>query len=516
MVILLLSGCGTPFPASPSAPATSAAGSEQAVSRISPADSAEANLTRPATVTGYLVGPKPADMPAVMDAVNKKLRTDLNTTLEVNFINWGDIATRYPLILSAGEGVDWIYTANWCQYFTEAPKGAFLELDLDTLSRWMPMHMAATPAKGWEDARISGGIFMIPTATPDIKHPVMLIREDLRRKYDIPEITRFTDLEPYLAALKEHEPGMIPLNLDNGYDVSCCRQTIMGEDGFMPGVLCDGVTFNVEDPEYKVVAYTDEPVLSSYRKASRLMKSWYDKQYTNPNPFSNNIRSKESFQAGKSGVGLGNLYDVDANIQIAAALGFEVKVIPLLSKTGRYVRDPYINNGVAIAASSRQPERTMMVLDLLMENPEYNDLVTFGIEGRNYRLTDDGKIRLIPPAPGESPIYTHTGFWFTNKNQWRPLADWPEQYAEMRTHAGDKLFDMPLSAFAFTNANVRTELTRVGAAFKRYGDPLAVGAVDDVDETLRVLATLMKGAGVDVLKQEARLQIKEYLAARSK
>ncbi len=517
--ILLLNGCGglpTLLPGIGSNGMSSPAGSRQSPSAVSAADAAAANLMQPDTVTGYLIGPQPDDMPAVMEAVNKKLAIDLNTSLEVNFINWGELSSRYPLVLAAGEGVDWIYTANWCQYFTEAPKDAFFELTPDTLNRWMPKHMATTPIPAWADTKVNGRIFMIPTATPDKKYPVMLIREDLRKKYNIPDIARFADLEPYLAALKEHEPGLVPMNLDNGYDITTCRFTLMGEYGFLPGVVCEGVTFNSEDPAFNVVAYTDEPALTSYRRACLLMKSWYDRQYTNPNPFANSVRSKESFQEGKSGVALGNLYDVDANILVAESMGFDVKVVPLLSKSGRYVRDPYINNGVALSASNRHPERTMMVLDLVMENPAYNNLVSFGIEGRNYTLTEDGKVRLSTPVPGKSPIYTHTGFWFTNKDQWAPMADWPEQYAELRAHANDVLFDMPLSAFAFTNSNAKTELTLVAAAFKRYGDPLAVGAVQDVDETLRVMADLMKSAGVDVLKQEAKIQMKDFLAARAK
>ena len=156
----------------------------------------------------------------------------------------------------------------------------------------------------------------------------------------------------------------------------------------------------------------------------------------------------------------------------------------------------------------------MLVLDRLMEHPVYNTLVSFGIEGRHYFKTDDNRIRLSTPASGHAPVYTHTGFWFTNKNQWLPLADWPAQYADLRTHADGILFDMPLAAFAFSQAEVKDELDQVSAAFNRYGDPLAVGAVQDVDETLRVLASVMKSSGVDLVKMAAQSQIDDYLAER--
>ena len=517
VLTLCMPVCSCTLPNAPEsgAPAAQASDDPDAAFRIHSEDAQAAGLAKTATVIGYLLGPRHDDMDAIVEAVNERLLRDMNTRLELHFINWGDITTRYPLILSAGEGVDWIYTSNWNRYVDEAVKGSFLELSRQTLERWMPNHMAATPAAAWKDALLDGRIFMVPTATPDTKYPVMLLREDLRVLYNVPEITRFTDLEPYLAAILENEPDMVPLALDNGYDVSTCRQSIMGEDGFMPGTVCDGITYNIEDPAYQAVSYVDEPARSSFRKTALIMKDWYDKGYVNKNPFANNIRSKEAFQDGKTAVGLGNLYDVDANILLAENAGYKVKVVPMLTKSGRYSRDCYTNNGVAIASSSRQPERAMLVLDRLMEHPAYNDLVTFGIEGVHYTVTDNNRIRLADAASGHAPVYTHTGFWFTNKNQWRPLADWSEQYTALRANADDILFDMPLSAFAFSQAEVKDELDQVSTAFRRYGDPLSVGAVQDVDETLRVLESVMHSSGVDLVKMAVQSQIDAYLADRA-
>ncbi len=517
MLTLCMAVCGCAVPGGTDAgnPAAQSSAAPEAAFRISSEDAQAAGLSKSATVIGYLLGPRHNDTDAIVEAVNERLQRDMNTRLELNFINWGDITTRYPLILSAGEGVDWIYTSNWNRYVDEAVKGSFLELNRQTLERWMPNHMAATPDAAWKDASLEGRIYMVPTATPDTKYPVMLLREDLRVLYNVPEINRFTDLEPYLAAIRENEPGMVPLALDNGYDVSTCRQSIMGEDGFMPGTVCDGVTYNIEDPAYRVVSYVDEPARSSFRKTALLMKDWYDKGYVNKNPFANNIRSKEAFQDGKSAVGLGNLYDVDANILLAEQAGYRVKVVPMFTKSGRYSRDCYTNNGVAIASSSRQPERAMLVLDRLMEHPAYNDLVTFGIEGTHYTVTPDNRIRLSDAASGRKPVYTHTGFWFTNKSQLRPLADWSGQYASLRANAGDILFDMPLAAFAFSQAEVKDELDQVSMAFRRYGDPLSVGAVQDVDETLRVLESVMRSSGVDRVMMAAQSQIDAYLADRA-
>src|SRR5690554_1668493 len=52
---------------------------------------------------GYLLGAAPAGFQDVMDELNVKLKEDINTTMEINYIGWSDMQSRYPLVLAAGE-----------------------------------------------------------------------------------------------------------------------------------------------------------------------------------------------------------------------------------------------------------------------------------------------------------------------------------------------------------------------------------------------------------------------------
>ena len=104
--------------------------------------------------------------------------------MEINYIGWGDFQAKYPLVLAAGEDIDWIYTANWSFYFQEAAKGAFLELTDSMLKENMPLHSKVLSAAAWNQVKLSNGkIYMIPTPTPDRKvGSVAVIRGDLRKK----------------------------------------------------------------------------------------------------------------------------------------------------------------------------------------------------------------------------------------------------------------------------------------------------------------------------------------------
>ena len=140
-------------------------------------------------LVGYLLGSAPG-MPDVMTALNAKLKKDLNVSMDINYIGWGDMAAKYPLVLAAGEDIDWIFTANWSYYFQEASKGAFLELSDQALQQNMPLHYKVMSKGAWDQARLPDGkLYMIPTSTPDRKVPLAVIRGDLRKKYGVPPVT---------------------------------------------------------------------------------------------------------------------------------------------------------------------------------------------------------------------------------------------------------------------------------------------------------------------------------------
>ena len=112
----ILSGC-TGAPAS-SAPA-------QAASVSAPASGAQAgkpDTSEAVTLTMYLIGDRPVDNDEVFAKINEKLKAEINATIDVKFMSWGEYEQKYPLIFASGEDWDIIYTADWCFYNAQATK----------------------------------------------------------------------------------------------------------------------------------------------------------------------------------------------------------------------------------------------------------------------------------------------------------------------------------------------------------------------------------------------------------
>ncbi|QJD84221.1 DUF3502 domain-containing protein [Cohnella herbarum] len=527
---LVLAGCGNnknndQAKESSAAPSASTSSEASAPASAPASESASPDnaidTSEEVKLVGYLLGDAPAGMKAVVDELNKKLKADINATIEFRYIGWGDLTSKYPLVLAAGEDVDFIYSANWAFYNQEASKGAFREITQDDLQKFMPKHFAATSDVAWKEAAISGKIFMIPTSTPDQKVPVTLIRGDLRKKYGVPEITKFKDIEPYLEAIKQNEKGMIPINADSQYDFAKSFYNYEWETGraTLDTVLItngwSGVHTEWDDPSGKVYSQFDPYILDSMKASAKVIKSWYDKGYINKNAISNKVRSKDAFEQGKSGVAYGNTNDIQGTLAKAAENGWEVEIIANLSSKGTYPQDPYLNNGVSIAAGSKNPERAMMAMDLIMEDPSYNNLVYFGIEGVNY-VVKDGKIALPDGVTAESNTYPPdaAGFWFTNKSQHLPLASWNEQYIAHKQSLKNILVPYVYNAFAMDTSKIKSELATMGTAGTQYQLPIQGGIVKDVDAAYATLEEKVKKAGLDAILAEANAQTQAYLSSK--
>lgn len=477
----------------------------------------KADISKKVELTGYLLGAPPAGFDRVMEKLNEKLTADINATMTINYIGWGDLQAKYPLVLAAGEDVDWIYTANWAYYFQEAAKGAFYEITEDMLKTYAPRYYAAQDPIGYQQAMVKGKLYMLSTVSPDKKVPVAVIRGDLREKYGVPEIKNFSEIEPYLAAIKQNENTMYPMYLDSSYDLDKPFSALEAS-GFTDILFStgsgSGLAFDIEETSGKLCSIVEEPLITGYKNAAKITKAWNEKGYINQDVFSNNNRSKDTFCEEKTAVAFGNSQDIQSTLMASEEKGWKAEIIPCLNKQNHYLADPYINNGVALAANTKYPERTLMALDLILQEKSYNYLVYFGVEGENY-VIKDGKIDLPEGVTSETNTYPPdaAGFWFTDKNQHLPLATWPGQYVQFREDIDEKgyLKAHALSAIPVDIENVKTQVANVNQVMIQYFQPIRVGMVEDVDAAFATLEEKLKAAGIEDLRKEFQKQIDEYL-----
>jgi len=467
---------------------------------------------------GYLLAPEaPMGMPAVMEELNRRLKEDLNCTMEVIEIGGDQFTIKYPQVLAAGEQVDWVYAGRWAGSPQEAAKGAFYDLTEEMIAKYMPLHYAALDSSAWNSVKVGGKIFMVP-ALPIQNCDLVLVRKDLREKYGVAPAARLSDLGPYLEAIKQNEPAMIPIML-SARETGSMHDGLVQEGGFGPIALAGGDNYSVvanwDDTSNSYQYYLDEPFLSIFKDASVTMKSWYDSGYINRDVFANDILSKDSFLEGKSGLAITNVINGDAVLQACAANGIGVEFFLVLTPKGTRVAPDLAHNGFALSAFTKNPERALMAMDLLIQDPSYNFLVYFGIEGVNYALTPDGNLTLPEGMTADQNTYPPdaSGFWFTNAYQFPPSELWSPEYAALRANMNKISAMHPLAGFVFDQEAVKTEYANIMQIQQQYLAPIRAGMVSDVDAAIQELDAQLKAAGVDKLFEEVTRQAGAFLAA---
>ncbi len=473
------------------------------------------DLSETVTLNGYVIGSPNTAFDRVWEKVNAMLLSDLNCTMNITYMDWGEYQALYPLVVSSGDKVDWIFTGHWCMYSEQASKGAFREITREDIKTYMPLHYDLLPELAYSQCTCNGKLYMIPSCARDKKTDVMVLRADLAEKYgvDLTHVTRYSQIGPYLKAIKENEPGMIPIYLNNtdGLWVALADE----QDGKLTDSYGIGCYFSFDGKKLPDGVYSlfDDVIFTSVKNASETMRTWQESGYLNPEALANKVTTRETFPQGKSGICLGNFLDIQSVLAECEAKGWKTRILLETNAQDHAPNESYSNSGVAISFSSKYPERTMMALDLIMNDPNYINLIQFGIEGEHYVLTEDGRVDYPTGINANTTTYNweETGFWILNRDLEPSRATWSEEYETLKKHLEeDVLKDNPSQGFQFNVEPVKKEYSAVKAIMDQYHRPIQLGLVEDIDAAYEDLHQRLYDAGYERLLKEYQAQFEAY------
>lgn len=208
MLIGVLGGCGGNDSGSNQSSQASAGTSEADSVSTEDVDTGNVDISEEVELTIYtMAGSDPRDMDMVNEAASELMKEKLNCTVNLHVMT--DWATRYNLALSSGEPIDLIWTAMWYSYQPFAYDGAWL--DITTLVDEVAPELRDIIGQDvWDMCKIDGKDYAIPANNPEWGQWGVAWREDLRKKYNCPEIKDWESMEAYAEAIVANEPGMIP------------------------------------------------------------------------------------------------------------------------------------------------------------------------------------------------------------------------------------------------------------------------------------------------------------------
>jgi putative aldouronate transport system substrate-binding protein len=477
-----------------------------------PADNSSENATGIDTsekveLQFYMVGDAPKDLDVIVAEINKMALEDLNATVKFNYTTWTDYEQKYKLLLTSGQPIDLIYTANWLQYQTYSKKGAFLALD-DLLPKVAPKLLEHVEQDRWDGIKVDGKIYTVPSNFKEYVTDGIAYREDLRKKYDLPIPETLETLEAYLDGIKKNEPELTPVSdTQNGY-VSGLYQLLPSVKGNIAAEY--GMQVPYDQPR-EMNSYWGSP---EHLELLKVYKRFADKGFWSKNQLNATAGGHDVFASGKAAVALGgenpNRYN-DSYLKISSVQpDWELGYFPYPNFRGYASPSSPMQNGYAIPMSSKNPERALAFYEKLVTDERYNLLSSYGIKGTHYEV-EDGYYKMI----GDS---SSNGFPREAMNSWA--------WRNPDYMLFDKSFDTVLNlfseldkmmkpdyytGFAEDYTSYQAERAALEQVETQYLKPLEAGVVEDVEAGLALFMEKAKTAGIEKIHEEYKKQWLQYV-----
>ncbi|WP_172195635.1 ABC transporter substrate-binding protein [Saccharibacillus qingshengii] len=453
----------------------------------------------PVTLKLYLIGPTPNDLPKVQEEMNKYLTEKINTKLDISMIDWGDYTQRMQVITSSGEDYDIAFTSAWAfDYLPNAAKGAFLPIN-DLLDQYGQGIKDTIDPRFLEGSKVNGVNYAVPNQKELAGQAVWRFNKKYVDKYklDLDSVTTLESLEPLLKTIKESEPADItPLAVPKSFKPPLPFDFLIGDE------IPIGMYLDTKDNKYVNVLDTPE-----FKQALTTMRKYYQAGYVRED-----IATLEGIDNMKTGKWLVDkeITQPYADLLWSRSAGYDI--------VSRPMQQPVIATGsaagsmMAISSYSKNPERSMMFLNLLNTDPVLRNMIQYGIEDVHYKKLEGNYIEDLPAM---SENYAMPGFalgnlFLTYLHEGDPEDKW-EQFEAFNESA----LVAPSFGFNFDTAPVKTEVASVTNVAKEFIPVLFTGSVDP-EEYLPKAQQKFKDAGIDRVIAEAQKQYDAWAAEQGK
>ncbi|MBU3099797.1 MULTISPECIES: DUF3502 domain-containing protein [Clostridium] len=457
----------------------------------------------------YILGDKPKDFDKVYAEVNKIMSKKINATLNVQFISWADKDTKYPLLFSSGDNFDLAFTATgWCFYNQIATNKGFYELSNDFIQKYAPQTWKNEPKTAWDQAKVNGKVYMVPNDQNEYNYSLFAIRGDLREKYKIPEIKSIDGLKKYYDAIAKNEKAIVPLaNAAGGQDLQSPYLMDGKEISYVSGTPLPTIGYNIKDKSGKVFAFVDTP---EYKDYVVKMREYANNSYWSKTNGSNNGTRDEAFKAGTAASMVWNLNTVAKSVQEVNRIhpAWKAEVVDVFQGSKKLI-NTYTNNGMAINAKSKNPERAMMAIDLLRYDREIYDLTSYGIKGTHWEPVGDSMYTVLDatsnfPAGNVCPWGWHTNINRMDIYQPKAVKSFSDKWSS------SDIVHNPLETFNFDDSKVKNEVAAVGKVITQFGVPLDLGKVDPTTG-IDTYKKELKKAGLYKVLAEVQKQTNDFI-----
>lgn len=445
----------------------------------------------------------------VLDAVEKKTLGKLNVKLDFKYFwDYPEVyLNNVRSIVAAGQPCDAFY------YSSDIPKtlaalaseGDIKDLT-DIFRKNAPNYYSLLSEEEKRSASVNGRIYAIPHYTNYAQIQSVLVRDDLMKKYSIPEIKNYEDYEVYLKAVKENEKGVTPMVV---------KDTTIGlfarANGYVVLDYQQGLVYKWDDPEMKIMAWEQTP---EFKSGIEKINSWYNKDYLNKGTPIWNLDSTAIGSGKWASVISGYSDESSYNSALKnSGISWTYKAYPLYPDKPSERNSP-MNGAICVAGKSNNAERVLMFINWLQSDQENYDSLMYGIKGKTYTLNDN-LFRIPDGVMEEDKCYNWEWRWSFQNVKLEHYGSAEEKEASERYYDKVKTLSKyaPHIGFVPDYTSVKDITNRRATSFYTLDQSIYTGQFkqEDVDKYIQD----QKDSGIENLVKEVQKQLDAWKAANS-
>ena len=462
----------------------------------------------------------------MMTELNKILTEKVNAELDIYFISWTDYLSNYNLTLAQMDGtVDLVGTASdWLDAWPNAKNGAFLELSEDMLKTYAPKTWESVPAENWDLCKYDGEIYLMPEDNyAQWTNHGFIYRLDWAKEAGLEDgVHSWEDMTEYFRYVKEAYPDIIPWDSDGTHYAQLASGWIASHSDYVAidGINAGGMWGGSKDDLYTVYSpFADDT--ESLVEFAKMMKEWDEIGVWQTDVLNNTTSTnRDDYRVGKvaaeqhhtqtwtdlvSHTAANTIYDTDED----AESGF----FYFGEETGNVVALSITHGAMAVSAASENPERALMVYDLLRNDPECYNLFCYGIQGVSWDVNEDG-LRIQPEGYNQDTdnINGTTNYWWGRNDDleikdatrnWDAIDALYEEYDE-------KKIEYPYGQFIANVDDIQPLIQNINEIHTNYMKQIAFGKYSGTaEEIVAEYQQALKAAGIDTVTEELQRQFDE-------
>lgn len=491
----MLAGCGNSDSGSAKSSST-ASGVEDTASVLKDGKDTEIRIVFPGSSSS------PASLTEVEDGINKIISGKIDAHVKLDILEWGVFSEQENLMLSSGEDVDIVFLIN--NIATSAASGQILDI-----SKYMDNY-----GKDVENAMgqyidacyIGNALYGLPTYHEYAQRGGLVCNADLFAETGFTEddVKTWDDVKKVLDKVKELHPdidclvppeakaGMLKYYWGGTFDQIVSNMVGVYNDG------SDGTTVhNIYD--------TDE-----FRELAAKAYEWNQKGYFIAD--ANTItETRQTFLKTGDAFGYIGMIHPGTKIQEMTNAGINITTLPITKQgcgTSSVACFQY-----SVAASTDSPEKSVAVLNEIYSNADIQNLLRYGIEGKDYEMKSENVAGYPEGVDGSTAGWVNETWLTGNGSLAYAWETDPEDIWDEYKEYNDGAQFSPAYGFSYDSSNVKTEITAVQNVLDKYTATIYSG-MSDPATTVDEFNKELESAGINVIVEDVQKQLDDWSAAQ--